>query len=77
MRYPPRMSSISSHYTSFLVRLWQENAVDETTAHNWRAEVEHIQTGAQRCFLTFDELSEYLHEQALGGIDHESGTTDD
>jgi hypothetical protein len=44
-------------YVSFLVRLWHQRD-DKVNSSNWRAEVEHIQTGQ---YWEFDNVNELLH----------------
>lgn len=71
------MSSTPARYRSYLIRLWQEHPADGASAHAWRAEVEHIQTGDRRRFTSPDELWRYLRRQVASGGDATTGTSDE
>ncbi len=61
--YPHGMESTPTNYLSYLVRLWQDDPAG--TTRPWRAEIEHIQTGARLQFRTLEELWGYLQRQTL------------
>jgi hypothetical protein len=49
-------------YISFLVRLWHEQD-SKVCSSNWRAEVEHIQTGKYWEFNNIDDLFFFLRQR--------------
>lgn len=71
------ISNTLVRYRSYLIRLWQERPADGASAHAWRAEVEHIQTGERRRFVSPDELWRYLHRQTAPGNNDPASTTDE
>jgi len=51
-------------YVSFLIRLWREDDLDPTApAAEWKAQVEHIQSGRQWTFRTVEEMLAFLRRQ--------------
>lgn len=68
------MSNAPARYSSYLIRLWQERTSDGAAVHGWHAEVEHIQTGERRQFVSPDELWVYLRRQTAPGGDAMAGT---
>jgi ABC-type transporter Mla MlaB component len=70
------MSTSQLRYRSVLIRLWQERSADGTGDQAWRAEVEQIQTGDLRCFVSLDELWRYLRWQMAPGDDEPTGKSD-
>jgi hypothetical protein len=71
------MSNSPARYSSYLIRLWHERAVDESDAHTWCAEVEHIQTGERQRFVSPDDLWRYLRRQAAPSDDDTPGRSDE
>lgn len=59
-----------AHYTSYLVRVWQEDAA-ESQPVQWRAEVEHVQSGVRRCFRSPAELWAFLRQLDPMGDDND------
>ena len=57
----------STHYASFLVRLWHKDkpGLPEDT-DDWQGEVEHIQSSRRWTFDTLNELLSVLRRQAAG-----------
>ena len=51
-------------YKSFLVRLWREKD-DPSKSVDWKAEVEHIQSGRRWDFGAIDELLAFLGKQRI------------
>ena len=49
-------------YKSFLLRLWRETN-DQSPRTDWRAEIEHIQSGERWGFNTLDEMLEFLQQE--------------
>jgi hypothetical protein len=57
--------SVPIQYASFLIRIWQENKVEEASpSADWHAEVEHIQSSQRWMFKTVEELLIFLRQQA-------------
>jgi hypothetical protein len=51
-----RMDAPESKVHSFIVKLWLEDAVDETELAGWRGYVTHVPSG-KRCYLqTLDDI---------------------
>ena len=51
-------------YISFLVRLWREkDPISEASALQWKAQVEHIQTGRRWTFDTLEETLAFLRRR--------------
>lgn len=66
------MSNEPLHYTSYLVRVWREEAAPPSLAQ-WRAEVEHVQSGVRRRFESPDALWTYLRQlEPMGDDNHDS-----
>ena len=66
------MNNEPSHYTSYLVRVWQEEAVPPASVQ-WRAEVEHVQSGVRQRFESPDALWTFLRQlEPKGDNNHES-----
>ncbi|HHW87947.1 MAG TPA: hypothetical protein GX400_17300 [Chloroflexi bacterium] len=59
--YPAAMTDERLHYTSYLVRVWQEEAVPPALAQ-WRAEVEHVQSGVRQRFESPAALWTFLRQ---------------
>lgn len=52
-------------YASFLIRLWREESAERCEpASDWHSEIEHIQTGERWTFDTWEELLEFLRQEA-------------
>jgi hypothetical protein len=49
----------STTYYSFLLRLWQ---VPTNGDHAWRIQLEDVQTGEKRGFISLEELLTYLSQ---------------
>lgn len=64
------MTDESLHYISYLVRVWREEAAPSAPAQ-WRAEVEHVQSGARRRFESPDALWTFMRQlEPKGDDDH-------
>ncbi len=64
MYAPLCYTAIMGAYVSFLIRLWREDDPDpEAPAADWKAQVEHIQSGRQWTFRTVEETLAFLHRQ--------------
>jgi hypothetical protein len=50
---------LTSHYRSFLLRLWQATEKD---ALGWRASLENVETGEKHGFTSLEELWAYLNQ---------------
>lgn len=65
LRTPPCylavMDNEASHYTSYLVRVWREGT-EPPAPVQWRAEVEHVQSGVRRRFESPDALFAFLRQ---------------
>jgi hypothetical protein len=60
--------SPSIQYASFLIRLWREESAEPvSTPIDWHSEVEHIQTGEQWEFDTFEGLLTFLRREVEEG----------
>jgi hypothetical protein len=51
-----------SHYTAYLVRLWQESP-----HRPWRASTQSVHTGEKVYFANLDDLFAFLHAQTEDG----------
>lgn len=60
------MSHETAVYASYLVRLWRGDG-SATADDQYRAEVEHIQSGQRRQFHTPDDLWAFLNRTAPTG----------
>lgn len=64
------MNNEPSHYTSYLVRVWQEEPAPPASVQ-WRAEVEHVQSGVRHRFDSPADLWAFLrHLEPIGDNDH-------
>ncbi len=63
------MHNEPAYYTSYLVRVWQEETEPPTVGH-WRAEVEHVQSGVRQRFAAPADLWAFLRQLEPKGDDN-------
>ena len=68
------MNNEPVHYSSYLVRVWQEKPASPAPLQ-WRAEVEHVQSGVRQRFESPAELWTFLRQLDLMGDDDHANET--
>lgn len=63
------MNNEPSHYTSYLIRVWQEE-IEPSASVQWSAEVEHVQSGVRRRFAAPADLWAFLRRLEPRGDDN-------
>jgi hypothetical protein len=49
-----------SQLHSFVIKLWLEDALENTTRTAWRAKITHVPGGEHRYIKSFDEMADFI-----------------
>lgn len=51
---------VEAQLHSFIVKLWLEDATDDTDGTAWRGQIKHVPSGEHRHIKSFDEITDFI-----------------